>query len=380
MSASAMPAQFDNDEFLETHLPGRSAANAALRRRIRELNSPRVDSLVRVVLIRGESGAGKTYLADILAAHREWMVTRNTGASLAAESPLSTFHESKYQKILIPSFPDTLIESELFGYEAGAFTDAKTAKPGLLGGKNAPEYRDILLDEIADASRPMQAKLLTLLDTGEFRPVGGREFRRTEARLLLATNRDLESMIRAGDFREDLFWRMSQLTIDVPPLRNQREDIPDIARHIEASLRRDIEEAPGVLERTLSEAEIEWAQHHHWPGNVRELRDAIRIHVFENGARTLAEIVTQMEARMHAGTRRAVISRQVSVRLGAVLKGEQDAPASLDDLLKEFAADVRQALVDWYDATEPTPEVLQRLFPGVKPSSVRSKISEWRGA
>lgn len=380
MSAGATTG-IDRDAFLESHLPGKSTAVAALRHKIRDLNSERVDALVRVVLIRGGSGAGKTYLADIMAAHRGWIAVRNTAGNPGHDAPAAAFHEG-YQRILIPSFPDTLIESELFGYRAGAFTDAKKSKPGLLGGDEGPEYRDVLLDEIADASAPMQAKLLTLIDTGEFRPVGGQpdDIYQTKARLLLATNRDLEAMVRAGKFREDLYWRMSQFTIEVPPLHAQPEDLDDIARHIESTFRRDIEEPPGIEPRMLTDDDVEWARRHDWPGNIRQLRDAIRIHVFENGVRPLSAIVLEGEARWLATNRSSgTIGAQVVGRLDrAVRTGEP--LGSLDELLKEFAREVKQAVVRWYDSNEPSTELLQKVFPDAKPTSVRTKISEWRGA
>ncbi|MBI4862664.1 MAG: sigma-54-dependent Fis family transcriptional regulator [Candidatus Riflebacteria bacterium] len=197
------------------------------------------------VLIRGESGTGKELLARLI--HH---------ASPRAPHPLVQIH--------IASIPDNLLESELFGYEKGAFTGATSQKRGRF---ELAEGGTLFLDEIGEVSPLLQVKLLKAIQDRCFPRVGGLKAIKMDARLVAATNANLEELIRAGRFREDLYYRLNVIQITVPPLRERIEDIPDLVAHF---VRRygppGLKVAPEALEALGA---------YHWPGNVRELENVI---------------------------------------------------------------------------------------------------------
>ena len=156
------------------------------------------------VLIQGPSGTGKELIANF--------IFKN---SLRADSPFVTLN--------CASIPDTLIESELFGYEKGAFTDARAMKPGIVEIANKGT---LFLDEIGDISPVVQPKILRFIQSGEFRRVGGNATLNADVRILSATNKNLKEEVKEGRFREDLLYRLNVITIDIPPLRNRKHDIP----------------------------------------------------------------------------------------------------------------------------------------------------------
>jgi len=197
------------------------------------------------VLITGESGVGKEVLADAI--HR-W--------SPRAKGPLV--------KVNCAAIPETLLESELFGHEKGAFTGAHQARTGRFEEANGGT---IFLDEISEMSPQLQAKLLRVTQDGTFRRVGsGRELH-TDARILAATNKNLEALIKEGRFREDLFYRLAVVELGVPPLRERREDILPLAAHFIAQF--------GGDKTRFAPAVTEGLERYPWPGNVRELRNAM---------------------------------------------------------------------------------------------------------
>lgn len=197
------------------------------------------------VLITGESGTGKEVLADLIHA---W--------SQRASGP--------FVKVNCAAIPETLLESELFGHEKGAFTGATTQRVGRFEEAN---NGTILLDEIADMSLALQAKLLRVTQNGTFSRIGSNRELRTNARILAATNKNLDELVKAGKFREDLFYRLNVIELNIPPLRERREDILPLAE-------RFISEFSDGKAR-LSAAAAECLLHYNWPGNVRELRNAI---------------------------------------------------------------------------------------------------------
>src|SRR6185369_14559234 len=199
------------------------------------------------VLISGESGTGKELIARAL--HEN-----------------STRHAGPFIKINCAAIPKTLMESELFGYEKGAFTGAVGAKPGRF---ELAHGGTLFLDEIGEIPVEMQVKLLRVLQESEFERVGGIKTIKVDVRLVTATNRDLLQEIAAGAFREDLFYRLNVVPIHIPPLRERREDIPLLADHFIAKfndrLKKQIASiAPEAVERLVS---------YHWPGNIRELEN-----------------------------------------------------------------------------------------------------------
>ena len=162
---------------------------------------------------------------------------------------------------------ESLLQSELFGHERGAFTGADRAKPGLF---EVAHGGTIFLDEIGEVSASTQVKLLRVLDTSTFRHVGGTREITVDVRLLAATNRDLSAMVRQGQFREDLFYRLSTIALRLPPLRERAGDVELLARHFAAQLN---ERHGGRKE--LGEPAIEVLERYDWPGNVRELKHVI---------------------------------------------------------------------------------------------------------
>jgi DNA-binding NtrC family response regulator len=201
------------------------------------------------VLITGESGTGKDQLARLI-------------------HELSPRRDAPYLKIDCASLPQELVESELFGHERGAFTGAVERKLGRLEMAGAGT---IVLDEVAALSAPTQSKLLRVLEERRFERLGGTETLNIVARLIALTNADLARAVSAGLFREDLFFRLSVLTIRVPPLRERPADIVPLAEHLLARLAA----VHGRPETTLSDAARKTLQAYDWPGNVRELKNAI---------------------------------------------------------------------------------------------------------
>ncbi|HTT01732.1 MAG TPA: sigma-54 dependent transcriptional regulator [Steroidobacteraceae bacterium] len=204
------------------------------------------------VLITGPNGAGKEVLADIVQAN-------------------SAVHAKPYLKVNLGALPTELIEAELFGTDAGAFTGARARS----GRFEAADGGTLFLDELGNLTSTGQAKLLRVLQTGEFERLGSNVTRRARARVIAATNTDLRSAIRAGRFREDLFYRLDVIELAVPALAERREDIAPLARHFLQ---------PGfVLSPQAERALTEYS----WPGNVRELQNAIRRACLLSGERVI---------------------------------------------------------------------------------------------
>jgi len=197
------------------------------------------------VLITGESGVGKEVLADVIHA---W--------SFRSSGPLV--------KVNCAAIPETLLESELFGHEKGAFTGAVAQRIGRFELANGGS---IFLDEIADMSPPLQAKLLRVTQEGRFNRVGSNNVIQTNARILAATNRNLEDEVKAGRFREDLFYRLNVVELNIPALRERPEDILPLANAFVAELTHG--------KARFSSAVVDCLARYSWPGNVRELRNAM---------------------------------------------------------------------------------------------------------
>ncbi len=209
----------------------------------------RVAPTPSTVLLGGESGVGKDLIARVI--HQR---------SSRASGP--------FIKINTTAIPETLLESELFGYEKGAFTGATTSKPGKF---ELADKGSLFLDEIGDVPSTTQVKLLRVLQEREFERLGGTRTLKVDVRLIAATNRDLRAALEQGTFREDLYYRLNVVPIDIPPLRAHKEDIPDLvnlflARYAKASGKSFIGIAPGALDKLLA---------FHWPGNVRELENIL---------------------------------------------------------------------------------------------------------
>ncbi|HVZ21335.1 MAG TPA: sigma 54-interacting transcriptional regulator [Vicinamibacterales bacterium] len=201
------------------------------------------------VLIRGESGTGKELIAHAI--HYN---------SLRAKKP--------FVKVSCAALPETLIESELFGYEKGAFTGANARKKGRF---EMAEGGTLFLDEIGDINLATQVKLLRVLQEREFERVGGTETVKVNVRLIAATNKDMEQAIAEGTFREDLYYRLNVFTIFVPPLRERKADLLLLADHFLEKFSRE----HGKVIKRISTPAIDMLMAYHWPGNVRELENAL---------------------------------------------------------------------------------------------------------
>jgi DNA-binding NtrC family response regulator len=238
-----------------SNIVGRSKATEQILIKIRKI----ADSAATTVLIQGESGTGKDVAAKAI--HY---------ASSRADKP--------FMNITCTALTESLLESELFGHERGAFTDAKTLKKGLLEVANGGT---VFLDEIGDMGAQLQSKMLRFLEEKSFKRVGGSVDIRVDVRVIAATNRDLEKLARSGTFREDLFYRLNVVPIDLPPLRDRKEDIPDLVDHFLEQFNREFKKkTKGVTEEAMA-----CLTRHDWPGNVRELRNVIeRVMILEDRA------------------------------------------------------------------------------------------------
>ena len=209
----------------------------------------RVAPTPSTVLLGGESGVGKDLIARVI--HQR---------SSRASGP--------FVKINSTAIPENLLESELFGYEKGAFTGAATSKPGKF---ELADKGSLFLDEIGDVPPVTQVKLLRVLQEREFERLGGTRTIKVDVRLIAATNRDLRAALEDGTFRQDLYYRLNVVPIDIPPLREHKEDIPDL---VNLFLARYAERASKPLS-TISPEALRLLMEFHWPGNVRELENII---------------------------------------------------------------------------------------------------------
>ena len=254
-------------QFADVTLVGRSSA----LRRIADLITRVAAKGTPVnVLVSGESGTGKGVIAR----------------AIHARGPRRS---RPFVSVNCTSVPENLVESELFGHEAGAYTDAKEAKRGLF---EIADKGTVFLDEIGDMPKAMQSKLLHVLETHEFRRVGAVRSLEVDVHVITATNRTLEEAVAQGEFREDLFYRLNVINIHIPPLRERPEDIAPLAAHFVDELCRDL----GLPQREITPGGMAALERYAWPGNVRELRNVLeRILLLEDGdAITLSQLPAEI--------------------------------------------------------------------------------------
>ena len=226
------------------------------------------------VLLAGESGVGKDMIARAIHQH-------------------SPRRDRPFVKINCTAIPENLMESELFGYEKGAFTGANISKPGKF---EAADTGTVFLDEIGDVPPAIQVKLLRVLQEREFERLGSNKVMHTDVRVVAATNVDLRAALEQGTFREDLYYRLNVVPLNIPPLRERKEDIPYLVEHFAKKFGGEISE--GAMERLMS---------YHWPGNVRELENVVeRSILLAQGPRVEAD-----DVRIDT-PRRAVASRGIA--------------------------------------------------------------------
>jgi PAS domain S-box-containing protein len=255
------------------------------------------------VLVLGETGVGKELVARAI--HQR---------SLRRDRPLV--------KINCTAIPRELFESELFGHIKGAFSGALRDR---IGRFQLADGGTLFLDEIGELPLAMQPKLLRVLQDGEFEPVGNDTTRRVNVRIIAATNRDLKSLVRAGRFREDLYYRLSVFPIEVPPLRDRKDDIPVLARHF-------LEIASKRFSRSglhLTASQLRQLQNYDWPGNVRELQNVIERAVIASGLGSLRLDIPATESRSSA----AVITRSKSREVSEVIPDKEMTRRMRDNMV-----------------------------------------------
>ncbi|MEO7143072.1 MAG: sigma-54 dependent transcriptional regulator [Bryobacteraceae bacterium] len=228
------------------------------------LTVERVAPTRATVLLCGESGVGKDMIARAIHHH-------------------SPRRDRPFVKINCTAIPENLMESELFGYEKGAFTGANISKPGKF---EQADTGTVFLDEIGDVPPSIQVKLLRVLQEREFERLGSNKTRHIDVRVLAATNVDLRAALEQGRFREDLYYRLNVLPVNIPPLRERKQDIPFLAEHFVQKLAKDL----GSPAESIGDGGIQKLMGYHWPGNVRELENVIeRSLVLCSGKRLEAE-------------------------------------------------------------------------------------------
>ncbi|TWJ19019.1 sigma-54-dependent transcriptional regulator [Geobacter argillaceus] len=277
------------------------------------------------VLIQGKTGTGKEVLARFIHA-----------ASGRADQP--------FIPVNCGALPENLLESELFGHEKGAFTGASQTRRGIFELANRGT---LLLDEIGDASPQIQVKLLRVLETGEFMRVGGGKAIKTDVRVIAATNVDLEEAIREKTFREDLYYRLNVVRLEIPPLRARADDIPQLAEHFARQHNADIQISPAAM-RLLRE--------YGWPGNIRELANVMRRAVVMSSDGTILP--------EHLGSRFLPGATDAAKTVAPGTGQNQEGHKTLKDLLSYFAkADLLAGMSG--DALQETLVALHEVEAGV---------------
>ncbi|MDP3919357.1 MAG: sigma-54 dependent transcriptional regulator [Candidatus Omnitrophota bacterium] len=221
---------------------------------------PKVTAVIRIaekiaasdvnILLTGESGTGKNILSKAI-----------HGASKRFAGP--------FVPVNCLAIPDSLVESELFGHEKGAFTDAKISKMGYF---QSADRGTIFLDEIGDMTHAAQGKMLQIIEDRQFKKVGGEKLISCDVRIIAATNKNLAESIEKGEFREDLYYRLREVSLHLPALRDRREDVLLLIRHYVKHFC-EVYEKPGL---TISDTALNYLAQHDWPGNIRELRNVVK--------------------------------------------------------------------------------------------------------
>ncbi|HSB75256.1 MAG TPA: sigma-54 dependent transcriptional regulator [Terriglobales bacterium] len=275
---------------------GHTEAMRALRERLQKLAGANVP-----VLIQGESGTGKDIIARMIHGMSPW----RTGP---------------FVKVNCPAIPGTLLESELFGYEKGAFTGAYGSKPGRV---EMAHRGTLFLDEISELDSALQSKLLQLLQDGQFCRIGAQEDKKVEVRVVCATNRQLEQEIATGSFRQDLFYRINVVNLHMPALRERAADIPALVEYFLEYYNRKY----NCRARELSDELMGMLQKYHWPGNIRELENLIKRYVILGTEEAIANDLVAQE--------RDVFNPEIPI----------DGPISLKKLTRQAVRELERKVI-----------------------------------
>lgn len=271
---------------------------------------PAIAKSKATVFLRGETGTGKELAARLV----HYL------------SPRAGF---PFVPVNCGSLPETLLEDELFGHERGAFTDARRDRPGLLA---AAEHGTLFLDEVDSLSRKAQTALLRVLQDGRFRPLGGSADRSTDIRFVVASNAPVEQLVQSGAFREDLFYRLNVFSIQLPPLRERKDDILLLADHFLEKHALGEDDPPQLTEGAASALLA-----HNWPGNVRELENAMvrAVHLCQRNTIEAADLGLQLAAPVLRGPRSLKFLKQEAI--------EQVETGYLNQLMADHNGNVSQA-------------------------------------
>jgi two-component system response regulator AtoC len=344
------------ERVLTEGLPSTAAAkggllgDSSLMKQVRELIA-RAAPGTATVLIRGETGTGKELVAR----------------AIHSQSPR---RDRPFVKLHCAALPDTLLESELFGYEKGAFTGATARKPGRV---EVAEGGTLFLDEIGDITPAMQVKLLRLVQDREYERLGSSETRRADVRIVAATHRDLETMVKQGEFRSDLFYRLNVVVVWTPPLRARRDDIEPLA----VQFCRTFAEQNAKPRTRLGETGLRALRSQRWPGNVRQLQNLVeRLVVIVDG-----DVIEEADVRREL-SQQPLFSTQVT---GAVLrtKGaaetlatEAGSSPNVAPLSEEVRAAEKRALERALRHTKGNRTLAARLL-GISRATLYAKLEEY---
>lgn len=302
------------------------------------------------VLIQGESGTGKELVARAIFHH-------------------SRRNQQPFMAINCASIPDTLLESELFGHERGAFTGAERNRVGKF---EQVDGGTLFLDEIGDMSHSTQAKVLRLLQDGCFQRVGGNETVHADVRIIAATNRDLNAMVESGDFRRDLFYRLKVFAINLPPLRSRIEDIPRLVDYF-------LKAANAKLEKSvqgISEEALQTLTQHDWPGNVRELQSAIEYSLIHCPGELITIDCLPPSCRAERATEDSSDTSRCEIEAGLNQLIERLAQRSCDDLHSRVHAEVDRVLLERVLQKVEGSQVKAAKLLGIARSTLRIRIEE----
>src|SRR5579875_570220 len=300
------------------------------------------------VLIQGETGTGKELVARTIHHHSD--------------------RRGPFVALNCSAIPNELLESELFGYERGAFTGAVERR---IGKFEAAAGGTLFLDEIADMPLALQAKVLRVLQEREFTRVGGREAIRADVRIVAATNQDLEAAVRAGRFREDLFFRLHVVRIHVPPLRERRADIPELIDFFIDKINRELGTSIVGVTDDVRERLIQ----HPWPGNVRELENTLRrAAVLARGRTLVAEDFALIGHGRPAGADAQPLEAAVRERLAQLLADDHERPAG--DLYARLISAVERPLLELVLERAGGNQVKAAQMLGINRNTLRKKITD----
>ncbi len=296
------------------------------------------------VLITGESGTGKEVVARAIHA-----------ASPRTDAPFVAVHTA--------AIPRDLLESELFGHERGAFTGAVESRPGRF---READGGTLLLDEIGDMPPDLQTKLLRVLQSGEVTSVGGRRTEHVNVRILAATHRDLDALVRAGNFREDLLYRLRVVPIHIPPLRERGEDIQTLAEHFVERYARELETGP----RFLADSTLERLRKHPWPGNVRELENAVKRALVLSSSEVLApEDLAFLDAPAGGAEEPASLAELVRREVAGRLE-----TAGAEDVYRRVLDQVERPLIEAVLERTEGNQIRAAALLGINRNTLRKKI------